>query len=469
MEQASSLLRSIPGMDVLLQHEQAKVLIAKSSPVLVARALRDVLAGLRERILEGCTDMMSMEDIIKAAGDLLFEKQQMKHRPVINATGVFLHTNLGRAPLAEEAAKAAHQAALHYTNLEFDCDTGERGDRLSPIIQLLKELTGAEDALVVNNNAAAMLLTLTALAKGREVVVSRGELVEIGGSFRVPEVMAQSGCSLTEVGTTNKTRLSDYEQAINESTAALMKVHTSNYQIIGFTASSSMEEIADLAHQHGLPAIYDLGSGAMLPLAPYGLPDEPTVKEALAQGADVVCFSGDKLLCGPQAGIIVGKAAYLDIMKKHPLMRALRVDKMVLSALEATLLLYQDEALAKKELPLYRMLEEDMDALSKRAEQLLLHLYPTCKQHCAIVPSLAQVGGGSAPGVSLPSLALAITPVGMGLNELYIKLIALDRPLVARVHQDRLLVDIRTLKDDQLLDVAHALQAILCKEEGEEA
>ena len=468
MEQASSLLRAIPGMDLLLQHEAAQSLSAKSSPVLVARALREVLAGLRERILDGSGEMMSMEEIIKAAAALLSEEQQMKHRPVINATGVMLHTNLGRAPLAQAAADAVHQAALHYTNLEFDTDTGERGDRLSPILQLLRELTGAEDALVVNNNAAAMLLTLTALAQGREVVVSRGELVEIGGSFRVPEVMAQGGCTLREVGTTNKTKLHDYEQAITEQTAALMKVHTSNYQIIGFTQAVSMKELADLAHARGLPALFDLGSGAMLPLAPYGLPHEPTVQEALAQGADVVCFSGDKLLGGPQAGIILGKAEHLALMKKHPLMRALRVDKLVLAALEATLLLYQDEALARRELPLYRMLGEELESLRKRAEQLLLHLYPTCKQHCAIVPSSAQVGGGSAPGVNLPSLALAITPVGMGLNELYMKLISLDRPLVARVHQDRLLVDIRTLKDDQLLEVAHALQAILCKGEGEE-
>jgi len=287
-------------MDVLLQHDQAKALIAHSSPVLVARALREVLAGLRERILAGQGGMMSVEDIIQAAAELLQEEQQLKHRPVINATGVLLHTNLGRAPLAQSAAEAVYEAARHYTNLEFDCDTGERGDRLSPVIQLLRELTGAEDALVVNNNAAAMLLALSTLAAGREVVVSRGELVEIGGSFRVPEVMAQSGCMLREVGTTNKTRLSDYARAITEHTAALMKVHTSNYQIIGFTEAVPMKELADLAHQQGLPAIYDLGSGAMLPLAPYGLHNEPRCRRPWPRGRMWCASPGTSCWAGPR-------------------------------------------------------------------------------------------------------------------------------------------------------------------------
>ena len=464
MDQPSSLLRAIPGIDQLLKQEQIQGLIEAYSPALVTQALREALDELRKNIQSGAMRAVSQDEILMNTALLLAKAQTMGHRPVINATGILLHTNLGRALMAEQAGEAAKQAAIHYTNLEFDCMTGKRGDRLVPIVKAFTALTGAEDALVVNNNAAAVLLALSALAKGQQVIVSRGELVEIGGSFRVPDVMTQSGCQLVEVGTTNKTKLADYEQAICEDTAALMKVHTSNYQIIGFTQSADMADIARLAREHGLVSIYDLGSGAMLPLSPYGLKMEPMVKEALAQGADVVCFSGDKLLGGPQAGIILGKAEYLAVMKKHPLMRALRVDKMSLAALEATLLLYQDEELAKRVLPLYRMLAENLDTLKLRAEALYALLNAGIQANARIVPSDAQVGGGSAPGEMLPSLALAITPGKIGLNDLYRRLIQAETPVIARVHQDSLLLDVRTLRDEDIRPLAYALNQALPQE-----
>lgn len=466
MDQSSSLLRSIPSIGQLLELPAAQRLAEDYSPALTADALRMAAEALRGQILAGQAGEIDAAALISAAQALLHEGQQMMHRSVINATGVLLHTNLGRAPMAECAAEAARQAALHYTNLEFDCATGSRGDRLGPIQAVLREITGAEDALVVNNNAAAMLLVLSSLARGQEVIVSRGELVEIGGSFRVPDVMAQSGCTLIEVGTTNKTRLADYERAIGDQTAALMKVHCSNYQIVGFTQSADIGQLSALAGQRGLPLIYDLGSGALLPLAPYGLRAEPTVRGSLAQGADVVCFSGDKLLGGPQAGIIVGKGKFLSAMKRHPLMRALRADKMTLAALEATLKLYRDGDLAARRIPLYRMLTQDEGDLTQRARALLALLPAGLRALLEIVPCQAQVGGGSAPGEMLPSVAVSVQPFALPLNELYLRLIGAQYPVVARIHRDRLLLDMRTLRDEELSALAQALTAALGDKEN---
>ena len=465
MEQSSSTLRAIPSIGQLLDMPAAQRLAGAYSPTMAAEALRVAADALRSQILAGQHIQPDAERIINDAQALLQQGQQMSHRPVINATGVLLHTNLGRAPMAECAAEAAKQAALHYTNLEFDCATGSRGDRLGPIQRVLRDITGAEDALVVNNNAAAMLLVLSAIAKGQVVVVSRGELVEIGGSFRVPDVMAQSGCTLVEVGRTKKTRLSGYERAIGEQTAALMKVHCSNYQIVGFTESVSVSALSELAHQRNLPMIYDLGSGALLPLAPYGLRDEPSVRDSLAQGADVVCFSGDKLLGGPQAGIVLGKAKYIAAMKKHPLMRALRADKMTLAALEATLRLYRDDALAAKRIPLYGMLQQTEGYLAQRAEALLGLLPSSIRAVCDVVPCQAQVGGGSAPGEMLPSMAVSVAPTDMPLNTLYLRLINQDTPIIARIHQDRLLLDMRTVRSHEIAPLAQSLTTILTEKE----
>ncbi len=461
MDQLSQRLRQIPSITQLLELPEAIELASAHSPALLTDALRRVTEQIRERLLAGEELVPDASQIIMMAKGVLEKSRRMDQRPVINSTGILLHTNLGRAPMAEIAGEAARQAAIHYTNLEYDDATGKRGDRLSPIIALLQEITGAEDALVVNNNAAAMLLCLSALAKGHEVVVSRGELVEIGGSFRVPEVMAQSGCVLREVGATNKTRLSDYEKAIGEDTAALMKVHCSNFQILGFTQSVSLPELAELAHQRGLPLLHDLGSGALLGLSSFGLSDEPGVRESLQDGADVVCFSGDKLLGGPQAGIILGKARYINQMKKHPLMRALRADKMTLAALEATLMLYRDQALAMKHIPLYQMLAEDEACLTQRGEALIRRLSEPLQRICRLVPSQAQVGGGSSPGEMLPSVALALRPTHMALNQLYMRLVQWETPVIARIHQDSLLLDMRTVRDHDLPLLAEALEHVL--------
>lgn len=462
----SSALRAIPSIAQLLALPQAQALAACYTPALVTGALRRVTDALREDIRNGAAPLPAPQQLVEQAQRLLVQDQALRQHPVINATGVLLHTNLGRAPMAGAAAEAARQAALHYTNLEFDCQTGSRGDRLAPILAILREVTGAEDAVVVNNNAAAMLLALSCLAQGQEVVVSRGELVEIGGSFRVPEVMAQSGCTLREVGATNKTRLADYEGAIGAQTAALMKVHCSNYQIIGFTQDVGVEALAALAHRHSLPLLHDAGSGALLALDCYGLAAEPTVSASLAQGADVVCFSGDKLLGGPQAGIIVGKTRYLAQMKKHPLMRALRADKMTLAALEATLKLYRDETLARQSIPLYRMLGEDGAILTRRAGSLLSLLPAAARAMAAIVPSQAQVGGGSAPGQMLPSVAVAVRAGSIPLNVLAQRLMRGPQAVIARIHQDSLLLDMRTVQDAQLDGLAQALQAALLPLEG---
>jgi len=457
MERSSALLRKIPKMDALLAHPDIKALMEGQPEGLALRALREAVEEVRAGILAGQDMEPAAEDIALRAKKRLGALMTLRQRKVINATGVLLHTNLGRALLAPFAAEAMREAALSYTTLEFNCESGERGDRYLHVEGVLTELLGAQSALVVNNNAAAVLLMLSSLAKGREVVVSRGELVEIGGSFRVPAVMEQSGCTLREVGTTNKTHPADYLRAIGENTAALLKVHTSNYRVIGFTEEVPLAQLARIAHEAGLPLLHDLGSGSLLPLAPFGLRDEPTALESIRDGADVVCFSGDKLLGGPQAGIIAGKKQYLAPMKKHPLLRALRVDKITLSALEATLLLYRDPALATREIPLYRMLAEPVRAVRARCARLmeLLEGLPQCE--LAVVDTEGQVGGGSAPGETFPSAALALRAATIRPDRLHKALLCAPTPIVGRIEDDRLLLDMRAVPEAALGSIAEAL------------
>ena len=336
------LLRKIPKVDELLRLPALAEVIAACGDRAVVEAIRAELDALRQGILRGeiCT-LPETTDLCCRIGKRAQRASLSSFRRVINGTGILLHTNLGRACLSEKAAKAVYEASKAYSNLEYDLDSGKRGSRYSHVEAILCRLTGAESALVVNNNAAAVLLTLSALTQGGEVPVSRGELVEIGGSFRIPEIMESCGARLKEVGATNKTHLHDYERAIHNSTKALMKVHTSNYRIIGFSQTPALAELVELGHRHGLPVIEDLGSGCLLDLKQFGIHDEPSVQDSIRAGVDVVSFSGDKLLGGPQAGIILGKKKYLDILKKHPLNRAMRVDKMTLAALEATLKSYE--------------------------------------------------------------------------------------------------------------------------------
>jgi L-seryl-tRNA(Ser) seleniumtransferase len=379
---------------------------------------------------------------------------------VINATGVVLHTNLGRALMSALAIERLHAVAATYSNLELDLATKERGSRYSHVEGLLRRLTGAEDALVVNNNAAAVLLALETLAHGREVVVSRGELIEIGGEFRIPDIMLRSGAVLREVGTTNRTHLRDYAEAIGPSTALLLKVHTSNYRVVGFTADVSSRELVELGRERGIPVMEDLGSGSLVDLRPWGFPYEPTVPEAVATGLDLVSFSGDKLLGGPQAGIVVGRRAVVERLKKNPWNRALRIDKFTIAALEATLYGYESGA-ALETIPTLRLLSEPLAAVRGRARRLLRRLSPASRERLAarVVDDHAQVGGGALPTVELPTAGLAVGRDAQEAMRLDARLREGDPPVIGRIVDDRLLLDCRTVLAAQISELAKALEA----------
>lgn len=444
----NALLRSIPKVDELLE----KVRRYHYGENYIKDAVRAELDVLRQDILSGARQELPGEETLLAA---IHARAEAMRRPslrrVVNGTGIVLHTNLGRAPLASGAAAAAEAASRHYCTLEYNLESGSRGSRYSHVEPLLCRLTGAESALVVNNNAAAVLLILSALAAGGEVPVSRGELVEIGGAFRVPDIMESCGARLREVGTTNKTHLYDYERAISTDTKAIMKVHTSNYRIIGFSETPALSALVELGHRYELPVIEDLGSGCLVDLREYGIQGEPTVQESLRAGVDVLSFSGDKLLGGPQAGIILGKKKYLDILKKHPLNRALRVDKMTLASLEETLRLY--EAGQAEHIPVIRMLTEKEKELELRA-----HIFARTLAEKGIsvdiLPCQSQVGGGSLPGVLLPSFAISPRGDAKALEE---KLRGHEPPIIGRIHEGRFLLDVRTLWENDLSILAEAL------------
>jgi L-seryl-tRNA(Ser) seleniumtransferase len=422
-------LRNLPSVDELAK--------AVDDPLAI-EAARAVLASAREEIRAG----REPGDLAARLRDELDSARQPSLRRVLNATGVLVHTNLGRAPLPEAALARALDASRGYSNLELDLPTGARGSRQSHAASLLRRLTGAEAALVVNNNAAALLLAVAALAEGREVLASRGELIEIGDGFRIPEVLERSGARLIEVGTTNRTRAADYERAISDETALLLRVHQSNFRVVGFTERPSLGELAAAARRHDLPLLDDLGSGALVELG-----DEPTVRAALEQGADLVCFSGDKLLGGPQAGIVLGRADLVERLRRHPLHRAVRIDKLSLAALEGTLLLYLEPKRALGAVPVLRMLNEDPAMVRSRAERLASALDGDVEE------TVARVGGGALPLAELPSFACALEealaePLRLG-----------DPPLVGIVRDGRLLLDCRTLADNELDEVIAAVRA----------
>jgi L-seryl-tRNA(Ser) seleniumtransferase len=420
-------LRDLPSVDELAR---------EAGDPLAVEAARAVIDRAREEIQTG-TDP---GDLATRLREELADARRPRLRRVLNATGVVVHTNLGRAPLAEEAVERVVAAARGYSNLEYDLSEGARGSRQDHLAAVLRRLTGAEAALVVNNNAAAVLLALAALAEGREVVVSRGELIEIGDGFRIPDVLARSGARLVEVGTTNRTRAADYERAIGPETALLLRVHQSNFRVVGFTELPSTEELAAVAGRHALPLVEDLGSGALLPLH-----DEPQVRDALVAGADLVCFSGDKLLGGPQGGIVVGRAELVERLRRHPLQRALRADKLTLAALEGTLALYLDPGRALREVPVLRMLAEPAEAIRTRAGRLAE------LTGGAVEETVARVGGGALPLAELPSFACSVeealaAPLRQG-----------EPPVVGVVRDGRLLLDCRTLADAELGEVAAAV------------
>ena len=393
-------------------------------------------------------------------------------KKVLNGTGTILHTNLGRAPLGKEAASRVLETVSGYCNLEYDLEDGCRGERCGQIENILCEITGAEAAVAVNNNAAALLLILCTLAQGGEVIVSRGELVEIGGQFRIPDVMKQSGAGLVEVGTTNRTRLSDYETAVTETTKAILKVHTSNYRIIGFTEETSIEQLAPLREKYGIPLVEDLGSGALLDLTKYGLPGEPNVQDALRRGADIVCFSGDKLLGGPQAGIIAGKKEYIEKMRSNPLFRALRIDKITAAFLETILLEYRSMERALVRIPTLRMLTQNEKEIAEDAAELKILLEQAAfDAEIALYPCRSKVGGGALPVTELPSMAVGIRPSKISAETLSRRLRRLPIPVVTRIEDENVLVDARTFEMEyasefvRMLKEAEIFSGKMCAEE----
>jgi L-seryl-tRNA(Ser) seleniumtransferase len=435
-------LQGLPSVEHLLQTQLAAELIASYGRSSTLKAIRAVLDETRAHsIANESQTLPGREHILTDAAVLLEGWASPTLVPVINASGVILHTNLGRAPLSTAALKAMEAVSHGYSNLEFDLDTGKRGSRLFHSEALLKRITGAEAAIIVNNNAAAMLLVLAALAKRRRVIISRSQMVEIGGEFRIPDVMKQSGARLVEVGATNKVRLTDYQEALVEPTAILLHVHRSNFKMIGFTEEPEWKDIVAMAHNRGVTCVDDLGSGALLDTARFGLAHEPTIQESLASGADLVCFSGDKLLGGPQAGIIIGKSELIDLIIKHPLARAMRADKLCLAALSATLLHYlKDEA--EQEIPIWRMMALMPDQVRQTAEGWVKKL-----GQGEVIPGRSTIGGGSLPEENLPTFLLALD--GKSPDRFLKKLRRQQPPIIARTEKDRILLDPRTVLPEE--------------------
>ncbi|MFA5881694.1 MAG: L-seryl-tRNA(Sec) selenium transferase [Eubacteriales bacterium] len=445
-------LRRLPAISIILEDDRVKELAVSHPHTVIVEAASEVVQGIRETILRDANESRTQQDL-SAIVDKVISRVSEKSRPnlrkVINATGIVLHTNLGRSVLAKAAVQAINEIAGGYSNLELDLETGERGTRYSHVEELLCCLTGAEAGLVVNNNAAAVLLILNTLARGKEVVVSRGQMVEIGGSFRIPDVMAQSGAILVEVGSTNKTHLRDYERAVNDETALLLKVHTSNYKIVGFTAEVSGSDLAKLGQKKGLPVYEDLGSGTLIDFSKYGVSHEPTVRESVASGLDIVSCSGDKLFGGPQSGIIVGRREIIDKIKKNPLTRALRVDKFTLAAMEATLRMYSDEEKAVLEIPTINMITMPREELRARAKNLGARMRKRlgARVEIEITQGFSQVGGGALPEENIPTFIVSLNPKVMTVNALEERLRKMEPPVLARIQKDRLLFDPRTMLD----------------------
>lgn len=443
------LYRSIPKVDMLLEIENIKLGMETYGREIVVDAIRAEMDELRAFIGKCETEEEAQERIANLECLVLKRAERMiqpNMRKVINATGTILHTNLGRAPIGKEHIRHIAEIATGYSNLEYNLEAGKRGERYSHFEQLLCKITGAEAAMAVNNNAAAVMLILSSMAKGGEVVVSRGELVEIGGKFRIPDVMVQSGATLVEIGTTNKTHFSDYEEAITENTAALLKVHTSNYRIIGFTETVGIDELVSLSQKHDIPIIEDLGSGVLIDLSKYGITYEPTVQDSIRAGADVVSFSGDKLLGGPQAGIIVGKKKYIDKMKKNPLTRALRIDKFTAAALEVVLKEYLSEARAVQNLPVLQMITKSQEEIlqeARKLKRLLIGLGLDAK--IEIEDCESQIGGGSLPLERIPSKAVTIKPNRISTAELETQMRFLEVPIIPRTFNDKIVLDVRTI------------------------
>ncbi len=470
-------LRLLPPVDEVLRDVRVSKLLAEGHPrSIVLDSVRAVLAEERQNILSGVAPdgkINKKEEfldliVLRSLADVQ-RSSRSNLRRVINATGVVLHTNLGRSVLSRRARQAIIEVTSGYSNLELDLDTGLRGSRYAPLEPLLTRLTGAQAALVVNNNAAAVLLALSTLARGRESIVSRGQLVEIGGSFRIPEVMEQSGARLVEVGTTNKTHPDDYRRAVNENTALLLHVHTSNYRIVGFTSETTVAEMVSIGREYSLPVMSDLGSGFLVDLSSYGLPPEPTVQEVVGAGPDIVTFSGDKLLGGPQAGIIVGKRHLIELMKKNPLNRAVRIGKMTVAALEATLREYLDEEKrVAREVPTLKMLTRTQSELEQKVSELAGCLIDALgnKAEVKVERSVSAVGGGAMPTAALPTPVAVVRPREISAGELQAILRQGEPAVMGRVQEDKLLLDVRTICDTEFHSLVEALAGALEQRKG---
>jgi L-seryl-tRNA(Ser) seleniumtransferase len=466
-DQRKEILKKLPKIDEIILLLEKQDIYSLAPRDIVIATCRTVVQNLRDKIMEAKEkDLPKFSlDLARAVGEV--EKSikglyRYSLRRVINATGVILHTNLGRAPLCPEALQRIMEVGSGYSNLEFDLGKGERGQRYDHVSHLICALTGAEDALIVNNNAAAVLLLLNTLAEKKEAIVSRGELIEIGGEFRIPEIMKKSATKLCEVGTTNRTRLGDYEKAINDKTGLIMKVHTSNFRIVGFTEEADIESLVALGKNRGIPVMDDLGSGCLIDLDQYGLQHEPTVRETLATGIDVVTFSGDKLLGGPQAGIIVGKKDVLKRIKKNPLNRALRIDKFTLAALEATLMHYLNPVAAVNKIRSLKALTEPVADVKKRAEELIEKLQK--ENFDSLIFTLredfAAAGGGSLPTQQIPTFLVGITNKKMSASKMEEKLRKIEVPIIVRVDKDEILIDLRTVAEDEFAFIVEGLKQI---------
>ena len=460
-----TLLRRLPAIEKLLNTQEMLELQAAYARPLVIETLRAVVADIRSEILSGNqTQLPEHTEYAERTLQKITAKTAPRMRPVVNATGTVTHTNLGRSLLSDDACEAIQQAAQNYVNLEYDIETGQRGHRDRITEPLLQQLTGCEASTVVNNNAAAVLLALQTVARGKEVIVSRGELIEIGGAFRVPDVMAASGAILREVGTTNRTHLRDYAEAINENTGLLLKVHPSNYKILGFTSTPTMEEITELGAQQGIPTMEDLGSGALIDMEAYGLPHEPLVGERIASGVNVVTFSGDKLLGGPQAGIIVGKSEWIQKMRKNPMMRALRVDKLIIAGLSATLQRYLiDSTTAAEQFPMLNRYTRSIEALHAVAEKLkgqLQDLFAE-KVNIRVSETYGQIGSGALPVETLPSIALVLEPSEISAEALAAQFRNATIPVIGRIKDGLFWLDLRTIYErEQTWIVETATQVV---------
>ena len=458
-------LKHLPGVDLLLDLAKKDDRFTGIPRSVITNAIRKALEHIRKDILADIQTSTGHDTILFAANMLAKEKIRTRLVPVINATGVVLHTNLGRSLLCEDALNSIKAVAQSYSNLELKIETGKRGIRYEAVDELICELTGAQSAIVVNNNAGAVLLALNTIAKDRQVVVSRGELVEIGGSFRIPDVMTKSGCILKEIGTTNRTHLRDYEDAVSDVTGLFLKVHASNYKIEGFTASVALKDLVRLGIDKNIPVMEDLGSGTLIDFSKYGLPFEPTIADSVRSGADVITFSGDKLLGGPQAGIIVGQKKTIELIKKNPLTRALRIDKLTLAALEATLKLYRDEDTAIQKIPTLRMLTIPFDDICKKADRL----FKTIEEATGSLANIqieqmnSRPGGGSFPELNLATICITIQPQKISVSKLEKRMRLSTPSIIGRIEDNKYILDIRTIQDGQETVISSTLAKILVK------